>query len=236
MEGHHSKQLGLTLVELMITMLIGLFLLQGVLYVFQSSKSGYRLIEAEAAMHDSALFAIESLNNTIRMTGHNDFNNTTGLFDPSLLYSDIVIPAGTDGDVIQGSEGASGAPDTIIVYFKGAADGTSEDCLGAPVAAGAVVRNTFSIDAVANELECDVDGGGPQPLVSGVTDMQVTWGIDNDANGEADQFVSYNSLNTAANRDEIVALIITLTMASTVGNESITNKTFTTAVALRNKL
>lgn len=235
MEAVQGRQTGVTLVELMIAMLIGLFLLEGVLYIFQSSKSGARLIEAEATMHDNALFAIESLNHTIRMTGHNDYDNVTSTYDPSLTYADIAIPGGTNGDVIQGSEGASGAPDTIIVYFKGAADGTTLDCLGGTVAAGTVVRNTFSINA-NNELECAVGAQPAQPLVSGVTDMQVTWGIDNDADGEADQFVSYASLNTATARDRIVALIIQLTLASSVGNESISNKIFTTAVALRNKL
>lgn len=239
MENLCSKQSGLTLVELMIAMLIGLFLLQGVLYVFQSSKSGFRLIESEAAMHDSALFAIESLNSTIRMAGHNDFNNATLVFDPSETWQNIDTSGlglgVVAGDIIQGADPA-GAPDQIDVFFEGAADGSTRNCLGAGVAAGTVVRNTFTIDATNNELECGVNNAPGEPLVSNVTDMQVTWGIDNNADGEADQFVAYAALGTAAARQNIVALIITLRLSSGTGDSVIANKTFTTAVALRNKL
>ena len=53
--------LGMTLVELMVAMAIGLFLVGGALYVYSQSRSSYRSGDALARLQESARFALDTL-------------------------------------------------------------------------------------------------------------------------------------------------------------------------------
>lgn len=62
-------QRGLSLVELMVAIAISLILLAGVLQIFLSSKTSYRLLEATSRVQENGRFAIDFLNKDIRMAG-----------------------------------------------------------------------------------------------------------------------------------------------------------------------
>ncbi|PPU88452.1 hypothetical protein XpopCFBP1817_17650 [Xanthomonas populi] len=62
--------LGISLIELMIALVIGLVLLLGVIQVFAASKSAYRLSEGLARTQENARFAIDYLQRDLRMAGH----------------------------------------------------------------------------------------------------------------------------------------------------------------------
>lgn len=64
------KQRGLTLVELMIAMTIGLLLLGGITSIMISSRQTYRVNEALSRMQDNARFAFQVLSRDIRMAGY----------------------------------------------------------------------------------------------------------------------------------------------------------------------
>ncbi|MCC6916499.1 PilW family protein [Nitrosomonas sp.] len=64
------NQQGLTLVEMMIAMTIGLVLLGGVMTVLTSSKSTYRVNEAMARIQENARYAFQILSRDIRMAGY----------------------------------------------------------------------------------------------------------------------------------------------------------------------
>ncbi|MDD2761111.1 MAG: PilW family protein [Methylomonas sp.] len=63
-------QAGLTLVEIMIALLIGAFLLGGVLQVFVNSKQTYRMQENLSRLQESGRFAMELISNDLRMAGY----------------------------------------------------------------------------------------------------------------------------------------------------------------------
>lgn len=65
-----KKQQGLTLVEIMVAMTIGLVLLGGVATVMSSSQSTYRVNETVARMQESARYAFQLLSRDIRMAGY----------------------------------------------------------------------------------------------------------------------------------------------------------------------
>lgn len=64
------KQHGLTLVELMIAMTIGLLLLGGITSIMISSRQTYRVNEALSRMQDNARYAFQVLSRDIRMAGY----------------------------------------------------------------------------------------------------------------------------------------------------------------------
>ncbi len=73
MQGNHTfsrNQQGLTLVEMMVAMTIGLVLLGGIITVLSSSQSTYRVNEAMARLQENARYAFQLLSRDIRMAGY----------------------------------------------------------------------------------------------------------------------------------------------------------------------
>ena len=62
-----SRQSGVTLVELMIAMLIGAFLVGGILQVFAGARQTYRVHDATSRMQEGGRMALEVLARDIRM-------------------------------------------------------------------------------------------------------------------------------------------------------------------------
>ncbi len=63
------KEKGLTLVELMVAMVIGLVLVGGVIQIFVSNKQAYRVQEAMSRVQENGRFAIEIFSRNTRMAG-----------------------------------------------------------------------------------------------------------------------------------------------------------------------
>ncbi len=64
-----TNQTGMTMIEIMVALLIGAFLLGGVLQVFVGSKQTNRMLEALSRMQESGRYALGFLENDIRMAG-----------------------------------------------------------------------------------------------------------------------------------------------------------------------
>jgi type IV pilus assembly protein PilW len=65
-----SRQLGLTLIELMIALVLGLLLVAAATQVFLSNKQTYRVTEAHSRLQDNARFATEIISRDIRAAGY----------------------------------------------------------------------------------------------------------------------------------------------------------------------
>lgn len=64
------SQRGVTLVEMMVAMLVGLILLGGMVQLFSSNKQAYRLQEASNVVNENARYALGQLQYDIRMGDH----------------------------------------------------------------------------------------------------------------------------------------------------------------------
>ncbi len=108
------RQSGVTLVELLIAMLIGSFLVGGVLQVFAGARQTYRVHDASSRMQEGGRMALEVLARDIRMAdfwgcASNSINMINNLNTAGASYVDFVT-----GGVV-GTDGASGAPDSITL-------------------------------------------------------------------------------------------------------------------------
>jgi type IV pilus assembly protein PilW len=65
----NSSHHGFTLIELMIAMLIGVFLMAGVIQIFLSAKQAYRLQENLSRLQENGRFAMDFITKDIRMAG-----------------------------------------------------------------------------------------------------------------------------------------------------------------------
>jgi type IV pilus assembly protein PilW len=107
------RQMGLSLVEIMLAMLLGLFLTGGILQIFASSRMTYKVHEATSRMQETGRMALEVLARDIRGADFwgcsSDIGNVTNNLDSSGAgYVDY-----SSGGVI-GTEGGSD-PDSLVL-------------------------------------------------------------------------------------------------------------------------
>ena len=108
------KQSGISLIEILIAMLLGLVLTGGILQMFSSSRQTNRVHEATARMQENGRMGLEVIARDVRMADFwgcaSDITNVVNNLDNSGAgFVDFA------GGGIGGTEGASGAPDTLIL-------------------------------------------------------------------------------------------------------------------------
>ena len=175
MRGSTRKQAGMTLLELMISLALGMLLLTGIGTIYMGSNQTYRVQEENARIQESGRFALEVIGRSLRQAGSWEMPLNTNIFKTAFV-----------GTRITGTHNA-GPPvvDTVTTQYDGVKD--DRDCEGTlvdppPGAVSIVVTDAYRRDAANFELECDgidVDNAF-QPLVSNVEDLQILYGIDND--------------------------------------------------------
>jgi len=69
-KGTFAHQRGLSLVELMVSLVVGLILIYGVIEIYVNSKGTYRVNEEMARMQESARFAFDLMVPTVRQAGY----------------------------------------------------------------------------------------------------------------------------------------------------------------------
>ncbi len=124
--GPNARQRGVTLVELMIAMLLGLFLVGGVFLMFDRTKQAYRYQSGLAQVQEQGRFAISFLTRSLRIAG---------------FPGDDMPP----GNKI---EGVDGPTDTVAVRLR-----DNLDCRD--VATAGVAVNRFRINASNLECSGD---------------------------------------------------------------------------------
>jgi len=205
-------QTGMTLIEIMIALLIGAFLLGGVLQIFIGSKQTYRMQENLSRLQENGRFALDFLAKDIRMAGYRECltftvpTPITGANNTGLNTSDTIT--------IQLSTGACGANVLSTITYS-----VQTGASGQP----ALFKN---------------DGTGAQELVEGIENMQILYGADTNANYTPDYYVS---ALTAGLMSQVVSIRLTLTDRTIDGNLTTTGdgrirRNFTSTVALRNRL
>lgn len=110
------KQRGLSLIELMIAITIGLILLAGILQIAVRNKDNYRLHEAMSRTQEAGRFALDILARDVRMADFwgcaQSVSTITNNLDPAGTgYTTVLAFSGG----LSGTDGASGAPDTMTL-------------------------------------------------------------------------------------------------------------------------
>lgn len=187
------RQAGITVLEILISLSLGLLLVAGIGTIFLGSNQTYRVQEDSARMQETGRFAIETIGRALRQAGYADI--------PINPVSTKLAFTGTAINGINTScPTASPTTDVITVQYDGIAG--EQDCQANNVAAGEVVQQTFFLgngglrcDAVlANTpptppAACPADTTGDE-LVQNVEDLQVLYGIDTNNNQSADQYTA----------------------------------------------
>ena len=112
-----KRATGLTLIELMIALVIGLILLLGVMQIFAASRSAYQLSEGLARTQENGRFAMDYLQRDIRMAGHfGCINDQARLLTTNALNSHMGVAdnALNFAVSIRGYEATGSAPNNTV--------------------------------------------------------------------------------------------------------------------------
>lgn len=143
------KQYGMTLIELMVSLAIGAFLMLGAITVFIQSRTTFRITESIARMQENARFALDYLEPDIRMAHYWGLNTTTSFI--------LNRAAPTQG----AGPGPGTCGNNFTINFDEAIDGTNNSygfgCAGlAPVETNA---DTLIVRRVSEDPVVPVAGG-----------------------------------------------------------------------------
>jgi len=220
------SQRGFTLVELMVTVAIALFLLGGLVTIVQNVRTANLNQTALAQLADEQRFALTVITDAIQAGGYFADPTTQTTATLGVQANPAPTAAYQAGWVFAGSHtvGAldSVATDSIATRFQTAlgygpilCDGTDTSKLAA---------NNYSIQffiqvtaGVGSQLMCSVNGGAPVALVTGVKAMAVYYGVKRDqtvADYNVDTYVTWDmmsTLNGANDYDNVSAVRIVLT-------------------------
>ena len=199
-----SRQRGLSLIELLIAMLLGLILTAGALGMMLASRNLNRTTDTQSRIQENGRFAIEFLNQGVSKAGYltelrDDASNSIFLNCASAQCT---------------KDGTGTNSDQIAVALDPEDD---VDCVGNTVGLNDIIANVYTVvdldgDNVSS-LYCrgyNIDtnswlGTGPQPLVDGVQNMQIHYGINDDIAVvrrtkqyiSADSVTNWSAINTA---------------------------------------
>jgi len=203
---------GFTLVELMVTVGIAVFLLFGLVTIMQNVRQANLTQSTLNALQDEQRFALTVMTDAIQVGGY--IANPIG--DSSALFPAVaVLPAGAfpQGSAFTGQHVPAGivpdwtATDFIYIRFNTLPAGAG------PIGTGPILCNGFdtSTEAAATSytiaftvsagaLQCSVDGGKTwEPIVPGVQGLAVYYGVNRAAPG-----ADYN-IDTYVTADNLVA-------------------------------
>lgn len=189
---------GFTLIELMVSMLIGLLLIAGILSVFVNSKRTYTARDSLSIMEENGRVAIRRLQRGIAPAGFPFHEDVV-----PVLFADAGV-ANVDFSV----DGTDSLGDRITIAYRPIGLNT-EDCLGSAVVQEGRIINSYFV-AADNTLQCDGGAsGGSQPLAEGVESLQVLYGLDEDEDGFADHYLNASQMATsiAATPDQQLAIV-----------------------------
>lgn len=184
----YAKTHGLSLVELMISLLLASIITSAAIGMLITDSQTSRFQINNASSHTSGRFAFDFLLADLRKAGYSD-------------KTKVSIPV----------DGVDDLNDTLRIYYDATLVG-NRDCVGNPIIAADPtlneVVNEYKVVAVDNQqiLTCN-----DQPLMAGVDGFQVMFGIDLNDNGTPDVYVKPGAQQA---QDAVVTVQVAMLVAT----------------------
>lgn len=216
--GHFGSQRGMTLVELMVAMVIGLLIALAAAAALLVSRQGFTTVDTASQLRDNSRFVRDVLQRLVVQSGYKNVqyastpasSDTKGLDPnppPNIFGLNNASRASTntwDTGTARTSGAVAYGSDILVLRYQTSsftqssttADGSMIDCSGAASTAIPIDRNDRLLSILHVGISTDgepslmcsrsADGTAPyttQPLIRGVENFQVLYGVDGVAPG-----------------------------------------------------
>jgi type IV pilus assembly protein PilW len=217
------RQRGYTMIEIVIALLIGLFLLAGLFTIFSGTRRTSTQQNGLAQLQDEQRMAMSVLNDVVQNAGY--FDTNTYQSAQTAWSASVAVPAAGAGVILAAGQALGGyhtsstVADTLVARYATSGSDNVINCTGATSATATNYVNTFYITPAhingktINVLDCTPDGTAASavPLVIGVENLQVWYGISTQAaTNNVDTYKTADQM-TAANWANVTSARVTLT-------------------------
>ncbi len=146
-----NRQHGFTLVELMISSVIGLIIMAGMMNLFITVNKSVTLSDALSKNQETGRFAMEYLTKNLRKASYSE--------DPKIVISALLIPANSitctsapESEACAANNPSNARGDRLSIPFYVAAGAEARSCTGTVLTGPALAANVFW---VSNETDTD---------------------------------------------------------------------------------
>ena len=212
-----DRQYGFSLVEMMVALVIGLFVLAGVGSVYITGKQSYHARDGLSLLQENGRIAIRIIEQTVRMAGYPMYAEVEPVIYSLQQIGSLSLKDGSPADKLglkPSSEGVQpGASDSLAVAYQpvpGSAGEAGEDCVGNRTKLKDLTISRFFVDK--GVLKCQGSGKRTaEPLVENVIAMQVEYGVDQSGDGFVDH---YRTLPAVPDWTKVVGIRVALLVSS----------------------
>ena len=216
---HRMNQKGFTLIEIMIALMIGVFLLGALLTIVQTNRRVFGEQSQLAQMQDNERMAMTMMGDVIQSAG----------YFPNPVINTLTTALNAAGPFAVGQSisgtAVAGPLDTIQVRYMTAGGDGILNCSGLPNPTGGpntLYVNEFKVQA--GQLICTVNGGTQYTLVGGVpgsgldiTNMSILYGVRADPTqpgNNVDTYMDATTVNGAGLWGSVISVQVTLTFTN----------------------
>lgn len=233
------KQKGFGLIEVMVSLVLGIVVVLGISQIFVSAKQTYLTQDASARLQEDARYALSRIVQELRMAGMFGCVSLSAMGGTKPIEFDDPIDWTSGSSTLRiitanptsGAATTTNADWTIITDCRSSV--TVENGVATP-ASGQIALPIRQVEYKLDNgsLQVSEGGGGFQPLISGVTNFTIEFG---QAATATDTYVSGNYVGAAsADMARVRSVRILLEMTDSEGR--VAPQTYTVVAALRNRL
>ena len=208
-----GAQRGLSLVELMISILLGFIVSAAMISLFISAKQSYRVNENLARLQENGRFAVSFISRDLRMA------------DYRACVTDDLLSDAVSGENDSGLNGS----DSLTIQWQ------TNDCIGAPT----VVTTIYTVEEGASgepALFRSVNGVS-QEVVEGIDNLQILYGEDTDDDNVPNYYVDAENVSDMAQAINVKFTVDAITPQLNVAMDGgAIDRSFASAVTLRNRV
>jgi type IV pilus assembly protein PilW len=215
---------GFTLVEIMIAVALGLFLIGGLLTLVQAMHRTSTNQNGMSQLQDNERMAMQLITDVVQSTGYftNPVTNTAAGEFPAFTYGPAIFTF--SGQALVGN---IGAPDIITVRYETAGTNVGDNAINCTGNASALpAKFVNQITVVNNYLTCTLWLNGvqqnPVSLVPGITNMQVLYGVQTGqgaATNSADTYLDAAGVTAGNYWNAVKSVQVTLTFTNPMATQ-----------------
>lgn len=237
----NHNQVGFTLIELMISMVIGIVVVATGFTIYVQTIKVESYIQAELSLQSNSYFIHQTLRQYVNQAGYRPLDHSgsnprilpikltdnafgSGETSGSIISSSSFVASGVQADAVDAWEDGQYIrvdSDGFSIKFEGSsdlagdADGSVVNCQGDAIESGVVEELNFSINE--GSLQCTASNGMVVDLVSiddevEVEQLVVRWGIDTDNDASVDEYRLASG--ATASSEKILSARFTLLLSS----------------------